>query len=233
MSKKINCNKAVQIFLSQLDKRRLFACSFFVLSMIILSAWPLCVAAQEENNLDAAKLEESSSPAALVPDIQNFDGESSSAVDSSSQDAEQISPENAKEIEEGLQKLQPDIEKNLDTKEQLKKSAWEEYKQNIQSKDFTQIAKLRALNKITTHVSALDVSVDKPMRFGTLEIRVHRCWRAPPEENPESKALLEVWEQVPGEERKRLFFGWMFSSSPALSALEHAVYDLSVIDCRS
>jgi hypothetical protein len=29
----------------------------------------------------------------------------------------------------------------------------------------------------------------------------------------------------------RLFTGWMFASSPALSALEHPVYDLWVLDC--
>ena len=28
-----------------------------------------------------------------------------------------------------------------------------------------------------------------------------------------------------------LFSGWMFASSPALSALEHPVYDVWVIDC--
>ncbi|MFT5180431.1 MAG: hypothetical protein ACI8S3_000304, partial [Alphaproteobacteria bacterium] len=28
-----------------------------------------------------------------------------------------------------------------------------------------------------------------------------------------------------------LFSGWMFASSPALSALEHAVYDVWVVDC--
>jgi hypothetical protein len=29
-----------------------------------------------------------------------------------------------------------------------------------------------------------------------------------------------------------LFSGWMFASSPALSALEHPVYDVWVIDCK-
>ena len=29
-----------------------------------------------------------------------------------------------------------------------------------------------------------------------------------------------------------LFSGWMFASSPALSALEHPVYDVWVIDCQ-
>ena len=29
------------------------------------------------------------------------------------------------------------------------------------------------------------------------------------------------------------FSGWMFASSPALSAMEHPVYDLWVLDCEN
>ena len=31
----------------------------------------------------------------------------------------------------------------------------------------------------------------------------------------------------------RLFTGWMFASSPAVSALEHPVYDVWVVDCKT
>ena len=37
----------------------------------------------------------------------------------------------------------------------------------------------------------------------------------------------------PGEEPQAIFSGWMFASSPALSAMESAVYDVWVIDCMS
>ncbi|MEE9208857.1 MAG: DUF2155 domain-containing protein, partial [Kiloniellales bacterium] len=30
----------------------------------------------------------------------------------------------------------------------------------------------------------------------------------------------------------QVFSGWMFASSPAVSAMEHPVYDVWVIDCR-
>jgi hypothetical protein len=29
-----------------------------------------------------------------------------------------------------------------------------------------------------------------------------------------------------------IFSGWMFAQSPALSALEHPVYDIWVVDCK-
>ena len=38
-------------------------------------------------------------------------------------------------------------------------------------------------------------------------------------------------EVEPDEKPVLRFSGWMFASSPALSALEHPVYDLIVLDC--
>ena len=56
---------------------------------------------------------------------------------------------------------------------------------------------------------------------------------APPEEPPESLAFLEISETRENEEAIQLFSGWMFSSSPGLSTLEHSVYDLIVLECYS
>jgi hypothetical protein len=58
------------------------------------------------------------------------------------------------------------------------------------------------------------------------------CDKRPPEETPESAAFLQVVEQKPGEQPVTRFSGWMFASSPALSAMEHPVYDLWVLDCE-
>ena len=55
---------------------------------------------------------------------------------------------------------------------------------------------------------------------------------APPEEPPESAVFLKVMEKRPEEPVTELFTGWMFSSSPALSALEHPVYDVWVLECK-
>ena len=94
------------------------------------------------------------------------------------------------------------------------------------------VAVLQGLNKVTARVSAIDAPVGRAVRFGTLEITAHTCHKAPPEEPPESAAFLEIRDLKPGEPPVELFVGWMFASSPALSALEHPVYDVWVIDCR-
>jgi hypothetical protein len=95
------------------------------------------------------------------------------------------------------------------------------------------VALLQGLDKITARVSKFEAPVGSPVRFGTLSIRVRDCEKAPPEDPPESAAFLEIDELRPGEDRVRVFSGWMFASSPALSALEHPVYDVNVLDCKT
>lgn len=92
-------------------------------------------------------------------------------------------------------------------------------------------ALLQALDKVTARITSLEVPVGKTATFGTLRILIHACRKAPPEDPPESAAHLDIIEVRPGAAEKPLFSGWMFASSPALSALEHPVYDIWVKDC--
>jgi hypothetical protein len=92
-------------------------------------------------------------------------------------------------------------------------------------------AVLQGLDKVTARISTLEAPQDKPVRFGTLEVMVRSCAKTAPEEPPETTAFLEIFDARPGEERIKVFSGWMFASSPALSAMEHAIYDVWVVDC--
>jgi hypothetical protein len=94
-------------------------------------------------------------------------------------------------------------------------------------------AVLQGLDKITARISTIEVAVGETVSFGSLRITVQACDKRPPEETPESAAFLQVVEQKPGEQPVTRFSGWMFASSPALSAMEHPVYDLWVLDCES
>jgi hypothetical protein len=90
---------------------------------------------------------------------------------------------------------------------------------------------LQGLDKITARVSQIKVPVGGTVTFGALQITARACDKHPPEEAPEAAAFLEVVETKPDEKPVERFKGWMFASSPALSALEHPVYDLIVLDC--
>jgi hypothetical protein len=95
------------------------------------------------------------------------------------------------------------------------------------------VAVLQALDKVTARVTTLEAPLGETVRTGTLEIIARACDKKPPEEPPESAAFLDIWEQRPGEPVQGVFRGWMFASSPALSAMEHPVYDVWVLDCKS
>ncbi len=95
------------------------------------------------------------------------------------------------------------------------------------------MAVLQGLDKITARVSQFDAPVGAPVRFGNLSILVRDCEKNPPEDTPESAAFLQIDEIRPGEDNVRRFSGWMFASSPALSALEDPVYDVIVLDCKA
>lgn len=99
-------------------------------------------------------------------------------------------------------------------------------------KNFKEKVKLQGLNKITARISPLAIAIGEHLQFGNLDIAVHACWKSPPEVLPEDKVLLEIWEKKLDEQKTQLlFYGWMFSSSPGLSALEHPVYDITVVEC--
>jgi hypothetical protein len=95
------------------------------------------------------------------------------------------------------------------------------------------VAQLRALDKVSARVSTLRAVVGVPVRFERLQVVVHACRKQPPEETPEAAAFLEIREIHPVGGVEEVFRGWMFASSPALSAMDHPVYDVWVVDCVS
>ena len=93
-------------------------------------------------------------------------------------------------------------------------------------------ARLQALDKITARISTVEAPVGASRFFGTLEVMVNRCAFHPPEEPPENAAFITIHDRgYNGLEPKLIFSGWVFSSSPAVSALEHPVYDLTLLAC--
>jgi len=100
---------------------------------------------------------------------------------------------------------------------------------NIQ-KNYTAL-RFRGLNKITTKSEDVEAPIGATTRFGNLEVIPRGCWVAPADKQPEQAGLMEVWYWKQGEKPSLVFYGWMFASSPALSSLEHPVYDISMLEC--
>jgi len=92
---------------------------------------------------------------------------------------------------------------------------------------------LRGLDKVTGRAIDINAPSGVPVNFGSLIMTARYCYTVPPEEPPETTAFLQIDEGKKGEPAKRLFSGWMFASTPALNALEHSVYDVWVITCKT
>ena len=94
---------------------------------------------------------------------------------------------------------------------------------------------LQTLDKITARIATVPVKLNRPFQFGTLEIELKHCAFTPPEVPPEDAAFLEIRDVgfADNEESDKItvFSGWMFASSPAVSSLEHPVYDVTLLAC--
>jgi hypothetical protein len=103
----------------------------------------------------------------------------------------------------------------------------------VQAQQTYDAAVLRGLDKITARITTFEAPVGQEVAFGTLRILTFACRKRPPEEPPEVAVFLKISEHRPGDDLPTpMFTGWMFASSPALSALEHPVYDVWAIDCK-
>lgn len=91
---------------------------------------------------------------------------------------------------------------------------------------------VRILDKITADTKTFDLEIGKTVAYGNLRIRPMTCKKKPPIEEPESASFLQIWEKMHEGSDEWVFSGWMFASSPSLSAMEHPVYDVWVIDCK-
>lgn len=95
------------------------------------------------------------------------------------------------------------------------------------------VAAFSGLDKITGRITTFDAYVDETVQFGALQVTPRACFTAPPEETPKTDTFVEIDEITLDRDIRRIFTGWMFADSPGLNAVEHPVYDVWLIDCRS
>lgn len=96
------------------------------------------------------------------------------------------------------------------------------------------VAMLAGLDKITGRITRFDVYIDETVLFGALEITPRACYSRPANDTLQrTSAFLEVDQRSLDGTAKRLFTGWMFADSPALNAVDHPVYDVWLIECKT
>ncbi|MEM9268322.1 MAG: DUF2155 domain-containing protein [Pseudomonadota bacterium] len=90
--------------------------------------------------------------------------------------------------------------------------------------------RLRALDTVTGKLTDFDVEIGTFVSFERLEVAALSCKYPEDEISSEAYAFLRVRDK---REQEIRFSGWMFASSPALSALDHPRYDVWVLNCRT
>ena len=98
------------------------------------------------------------------------------------------------------------------------------------------IGVFQGLDKITARIKTFEIQVGIPKKFGILDIDLQKCVYSLPLDEPESIAYIKVLDKSDkysaNKDKSPIFEGWIFASSPALNAMEHPVYDVSLISCR-
>ena len=89
-------------------------------------------------------------------------------------------------------------------------------------------AVLRALDKVSGATTDIELSTGQQGQMFALEVVLSECRY--PAGNPAGDAYAFLTIRAPAD-REALFSGWMVASSPALSALDHARYDVWVLRC--
>jgi hypothetical protein len=92
---------------------------------------------------------------------------------------------------------------------------------------------LRGLDKITGRPTNIFAPIGVPVDFATLTITARYCYSTPPSEPPETAAFVEIADHRPDQPQKQVFSGWMHASSPSLNGLQHPLYDVWVISCKT
>jgi len=102
------------------------------------------------------------------------------------------------------------------------------------------VAVVEAIDKVTAQSMRFEVEVGgRPVRFNKqLVFTARACEVSAPDELVEdSVAYLEVSVQPRANARnvetREVFKGWMFASTPAVSGLEHPIYDAWVVGCKA
>ncbi|SDG66691.1 DUF2155 domain-containing protein [Pelagibacterium luteolum] len=94
------------------------------------------------------------------------------------------------------------------------------------------VAVFSGLDKITGRITVFDVYIDETVQFGSLQLTPRACYTRPSQEAQSDTAFIQVDEVSLQATMTRVFSGWMFADSPALNAIDNAVYDVWLVDCK-
>ena len=95
-----------------------------------------------------------------------------------------------------------------------------------------QYANFKLLDKISNKLIEKSIKVNETDFIETLKIQVFSCLTEPRDEIHEDYVLIDVKDNFQ-EQEVSIYKGWMISSSPDVTPLEHPIYDLWLLGCSN
>ena len=91
---------------------------------------------------------------------------------------------------------------------------------------------LKILDKISSKNELIKLINGEEFIYKDLAVKSMKCTNSEFDDNPETKAYIQVRDLTINENDKvYVFNGWMFSSSPSIAPFDHPVYDIWLADC--
>ena len=102
------------------------------------------------------------------------------------------------------------------------------------------IAVIRFVYKLSSKVETIEIPVGESKVIDNLVLTVKSCYGRPENELQENSMFIEVNEKSNSyikktnsfPKGKKIFSGWMFSSTTSLNPLQHPNYDFWVLECK-
>jgi hypothetical protein len=93
---------------------------------------------------------------------------------------------------------------------------------------------IRVLNKVTAQAKLISFNANETGKIGQLQVTAITCQKSAEKSQTDYAGLLDIAElpTTDKEKPKPLFRGWMYASSPSITALEHPVYDVTMVRCE-
>lgn len=86
------------------------------------------------------------------------------------------------------------------------------------------------LDKTSAKSVAFTLSVGESVQLKGLTIKLVHAWRVLNPSRPESLAYFEVCEEIQTSRANLIFAGWISSTYPGCSCLEHSRYAIAVVE---
>ena len=93
---------------------------------------------------------------------------------------------------------------------------------------------IKILDKISSKNELINLINGEEKIYKDLAIKIMKCTNSEFDDNPETKAYVQVRDLTINDNDKVFVFnGWMFSSSPSIAPFDHPVYDIWLVKCYS